>query len=268
MEQFIHYLLRHGYLFLFLFVFAEQVGFPLPALPVLLGMGALIGLGYFSFPTALGVAFAATLLADLIWFYLGRRRGHSIVHLMCRISLEPDICVRRMTDVFDRFGNCALILAKFIPGVSMIAPPLAGAARMQVWLFLLCDTAGTLLWAGTFLGLGVLFHDQLEVLADLAARLGYFLLVLLVVPAVAWIANKYYQRRRFLRQLAADRISPEDLRDKIEAGEPLLVVDLRHSYELEQEAATLPGAVRIPPDELEFRRQELPRDRDIVLFCT
>lgn len=268
MSSLIQYLLRHGYLFLFLFVFAEQIGFPLPALPVLLGMGALIGLGYFSFPAALGVAFVATLLADLVWFYLGRRRGHAIVHLMCRISLEPDICVRRMTDVFDRFGNCALVLAKFIPGVSMIAPPLAGAARMRLGLFLLCDALGTVLWAGSFLGLGVLFHDQLEELADLAGRLGWFLLVVLAVPAAAWIAHKYYQRRRFLRQLETERIGPEELRGKIEAGEPLLVVDLRHPYEVEQAAATLPGAVRIPPDELEARRLELPLDRDIVLFCT
>ena len=268
MSSLIQYLLRHGYIFLFLFIFAEQVGFPLPALPVLLGMGALIGLGNFSFPAALAVAFVATLLADSFWFCLGRRRGHSIVHLMCRISLEPDICVRRMTGVFGRFGNCALIVAKFIPGVSMIAPPLAGAARMRVWQFLLCDSIGTLLWAVLFIGLGVLFHGQIEELADLAARLGSFLLVALAAPAAAWIAYKYYQRRRFLRQLAAERISPEELRGRIEAGEPLLVVDLRHPYEVEQAAATLPGAVRIAPDELEARRLELPLDRDIVLFCT
>jgi membrane protein DedA with SNARE-associated domain len=268
MEQLIHYLLRHGYLFLFLFVFAEQIGFPLPALPVLLGMGALIGLGYFSFPAALLAAFVATMAADLTWYALGRRKGHAIVHLMCRISLEPDICVRRMTGVFDRFGNCALLLAKFIPGVSMLAPPLAGAARMSPLRFATCDAAGTVLWAGSFLGLGYLFHDQMGTLAAWAAQLGYSFLVLLVAPALAWIAGKYWHRRRFLRQLAADRITPEELHAKLQAGEPLLVVDLRHAYEIEQEPATLPGAVQIAPDELESRHQELPRDRDIVLFCT
>ena len=261
-------MLRHGYAVLFAWVFAEQIGLPIPAIPILLAMGALAGSGRFSLPSALLVGVVASLASDIIWYELGRHRGHSVLNLLCRISLEPDSCVRRTENIYARHGARALLFAKFLPGLNTVAPPLAGMFRMRLGRFLLCDGAGALLWVGTFTGAGYLFSEQLERIATLALHLGTWLLVLLLGGLAAYIAWKYIQRRRFLRQLHIARITPEELKQKLEAGEEIVVVDLRHSLEFEGDTVKLPGALHLLPDELEHRHQEIPRDRDIVLYCT
>jgi len=142
MEEIISFLLRHGYWVVFAFVLAEQIGLPLPATPVLLAMGALAGLGRLSFLHAFALSVVASLIGDCLWYWLGRKRGYSVLNLLCRIALEPDSCVRRTENVFSRFGAGALLFAKFVPGLSTAAPPLAGLFRMPLWRFLLSDTAG------------------------------------------------------------------------------------------------------------------------------
>ncbi|HLE04701.1 MAG TPA: DedA family protein, partial [Anaerolineales bacterium] len=154
MNEAFQFLLRYGYAVLFGFVFAEQLGLPIPAIPVLLAMGALVGAGHFSLAIAIPVALLAALLSDVIWYQLGRYRGPSVLNLICRISLEPDSCVRRTENVFASHGARALLFAKFIPGLSTAAPPLAGIFRMRLPRFLIWDGAGTLLWIGTFVGTG------------------------------------------------------------------------------------------------------------------
>lgn len=263
----IQFLLQHGYMFLFLFVLAEQLGLPLSAVPVLLAVGALAGHGRFSILVALLVAGIATLFADLFWFYLGRKQGAAVTRLLCRISLEPDSCVRRMDGVYDRYGACALVLAKFVPGLSLIAPPLAGNAGLPVWRFLACDGFGTLLWSGTFLGSGYVFDEQIEELAERVLRFGWYVLLILGLPLAAWIGWKYLQRRRFLHKIRTERITPDELLAKMENGEKLVLVDLRDSREVLQDGAVLPGALQLSPEELETRHGEIPRDRDVILYC-
>ena len=268
MNEAFEFLLRHGYAVLFGFVFAEQLGLPIPAIPVLLAMGALVGAGQFSLVIAIPVALVAALLSDVIWYQLGRHRGHSILNLLCRISLEPDSCVRRTENVFASHGARALLFAKFIPGLSTAAPPLAGIFRMRLPRFLVWDGAGTLLWVGAFVGTGYLFSTQLERIAAIALRLGAWLVAVLVGALAAYIGWKYVQRRRFIRKLRIARITPEELMRKMEAGEEIVVVDLRHSLEFEADGVSVPGALRFSPDELDRRHQEIPRDRDVVLYCT
>jgi hypothetical protein len=211
---------------------------------------------------------AGSLVADLTWFYLGRRRGHSILNTLCRVSLEPDSCVRRTEEVFARHGARSLVWAKFVPGLSTIAPPLAGMFRMRLAPFLAWDGAGALLWAGAFGGLGWLFSGQLEYVAQQAERLGGWLLVLLGAALAGYVGWKYVERQRFLRELRIARITPEELRQKLESGEEVTVVDLRGSLEFEAEAEKLPGAIHLHPNQLEARHAEIPRDRDVVLYCT
>ncbi len=268
MNETLQFLLRHGYAVLFGFVFAEQIGLPLPAVPILLAMGALAGTGEFSWALALLLAVLASLLSDLIWYELGRRRGHSVLNLLCRISLEPDSCVRRTENVFARHGGRTLLFAKFVPGLSIAAPPLAGMFRMRLSRFLVWDGTGGLLWAGAFTGAGFLFSAQIERVAKLALRLGAWLVVLLVGALAAYIAWKYFERQRFIRRLRIARITPEELRRKLEAGEDIMVIDLRHSLEFEADSVRVPGALHVLPDELDRRHQEIPRDRDVVLYCT
>src|SRR5713101_7854818 len=168
MHHFVDFLLHHGYSVLFAFVLAEQIGLPIPALPMLLAMGALAGAGRLSFAAALALAVAASVSADTIWYWMGRKRGYAVLNLLCRIALEPDSCVRQTENVFSRFGAGSLLFAKFVPGLSTAAPPLAGLFRMPLPRFLLADTAGAAIWVLTFSGVGYIFRAQLEEAAEYA----------------------------------------------------------------------------------------------------
>lgn len=268
MNESIQFLLRHGYVVLFLWVFAEQVGFPIPSIPFLVAVGALAGAGKLNFAFAAAVAVLASLLADLLWYETGRRRGHSVLHQLCRISLEPDSCVRRTENVFARHGALSLLYAKFVPGLSTATPPLAGMFGLRLWRFLLFDGLGALVWMVAYAGPGYLFSDQLEHVAAYASGLGTSLVAIVVGGFSAYILWKLVQRQRFLRELRIARITPEELKQRLEAGEDIVVVDLRHSMEFDADGVTIPGALRLLPEEFDLRHQEIPRDRDVVLYCT
>lgn len=268
MNETLDFLIRHGYTVVFLWVLAEQVGLPLPAIPFLLAAGALAGAGNLSPGIILALAVAASLLADLLWYGLGRSKGSAVVRLICRISLEPDSCVRRTEDMFARHGAASLLVAKFIPGFNTVAPPLAGVFRMKPSRFLLYDSAGAALWVGTFVGAGWLLSDQVERALEVASELGTGLLAFLAALGAGWIGFKIVQRRRFLRQIEIDRITPESLKEMLERGERPTVVDLRHSVDFEAEPRTIPGATYLPLEEIDLRHGELPRNREVVLYCT
>jgi len=262
------FLIQHRYPLLFAAVLAEQLGLPVPAAPLLLTAGALAGMGKLDLWSALALSGLACLLADGVWYEAGRRRGTRILAWLCRLSLEPDSCVRRTEDVFARHGARTLLVAKFVPGLSTIAPPLAGITGMSVWRFVACDGAGALLWAGTYLALGAVFDRQLEALARGIEALGGNLLGAGVVLLAVWLGFKWIQRRRFLRRLRLARITAEELKSKLDGPEPVVVVDLRHPLDFAADPVTVPGALRFSTDDLKSRHQEIPRDREIILYCT
>jgi membrane protein DedA with SNARE-associated domain len=264
----VSFLVQHGYLFLFVAVLTEQAGLPIPAVPVLLAVGALAGLGRFSLGTAAGVAVAACLIADFAWYRLGRSYGSSILRLMCRISLEPASCVRRAENVFTREGGRTLLYAKFVPGLSTVAPPVAGLARMSALRFLLWDAAGSVIWTATFLFLGFVFSRQIERVAEAAAAFGVRLGVAVVGGVALYVIWKLDQRRRLLKELEVARIDPGELFELMRSGRDVVVVDLRNALERDEDPVTVPGALVLAPEELELRHQEIPRDREVVLFCT
>ena len=263
------FLLRHGYLFLFAVVLVEQGGLPVPAVPVLLAMGALVGMGVFSLPACLAVTVAACLIADLAWYGLGRRYGSSILRLVCRIALEPDSCVRRTEDVFARQGTRALLYAKFVPGLSTVVTPVAGLARLGPGLFLLADTAGAAVWSATYLLVGYVFRAQIEKVAEGLRLFGMRVVAAVVGGLALYVIWKLDQRRRFMRDLEIARIGPDELLALMQSGrEDVVVVDLRNALERGEDAAAVPGAIVLSPDELDERHHEIPRDRDVVLYCT
>src|SRR5580704_15546364 len=157
MNHSLEFLIHYGYLVLFGWVFAEQIGIPIPAIPVMLAAGALAGTHRINPAAALALAITAALCADMIWYELGRRKGIRILQFLCKISLEPDSCVRRTENVFARNGAKSLLVAKFVPGLNTAAQPLAGIFRMKFWRFLVFDSAGAILYVGTFFGLGFAF---------------------------------------------------------------------------------------------------------------
>ena len=268
MHRTLEFLLHHGYVVLLAWVFAEQVGLPIPSMPLLLAAGALAGTGRMSFFASLFCAVLAALAADMLWYQLGRRRGIKILQFLCKISLEPDSCVRRTEGVFAKQGARSLLLAKFLPGLGTVAPPLAGIFHMRAPRFLLFDGLGSMLWAGTFLGLGYIFSGQIERIAEHLASLGGWLLVLIVAALASYISYKFIARQRFLRELRIARITVDELKEKIDAGEELVIVDLRHSMDFEADPETIPGAFRMDAKELEEKNDRLPRDREVILYCT
>lgn len=268
MHTTIEFLSRHGYLVLVSWVFVEQIGLPIPSIPILLAAGALSGAGRLSLPVALLYCVLAAMTADSIWFQLGRLRGIQVLRLLCRVSLEPDSCVRRTEDLFSRRGERTLLFSKFLPGLNTVAPPLAGVVHMRLWRFLLFDALGTLLWAGTFLGLGYAFTGEIEQLAARAESLHGWALAIVVAGIVGYIAYKLIRRQRFLRELRTARIGVDELKARIDSGEGLVIVDLRHALDVAADPETIPGAFRMDADDLQNKMDSLPRDRDVILFCT
>jgi membrane protein DedA with SNARE-associated domain len=268
MHRIVEFLLHHGYVVLLAWVFCEQAGVPVPSLPLLLAAGALAGSHQLNFFASLFVVGLAAVSADSIWYQLGLRKGIKILQFLCKISIEPDSCVRRTEGIFSKEGARSLLFAKFLPGLSTVAPPLAGIFHMRMRRFLLFDFLGSLLWGGTFLGLGYLFSGQIERIAEDAASLGGWLGVILVATLASYLGYKYIKRRRFMRELRIARITVEELKEKIDAGQDIAIVDLRHSVEFEAEPETIPGAFRVDAKELEEHDDRLPRGREVVLYCT
>ncbi|HEU5350644.1 MAG TPA: VTT domain-containing protein [Terracidiphilus sp.] len=263
-----HDLLLYGYLMLFAWVLVEQLGIPLPATPVLLAAGALAAQRQLSFSGALLVAVLASLLADVTWFFIGRRYGHHVFRVLCRLSLEPTICVRRTQDSFGRRRAVTLLFAKFVPGLATLAPPVAGGNGMRFSFFLLFDGMGAFLWVGTLLTVGRIFGAALERDQSLLNWVGRFSGVLLLAAVVGFIVARLVRRRHFLRKLAEARLEPAELKKLLDAGEPVFIVDLRHPLELLPDPFTLPGALHLSPEALAARIAEIPHDRDVVLYCT
>ena len=268
MEEVLDFIIRYKYWVLFGFVFAEQIGLPLPALPFLLAAGALVRTDQLHLGVALAIAVAASALSDFLWYELGRRRGIRVLNLLCRISLEPDSCVRRTEDLFARHGARSLLVAKFLPGYNTVAPPLAGIFGMRLSRFLIYDALGALLWVTAFGGLGYAFGEQLEELVESIRSWGANFGGLLFASLAAYILYKYVQRQRFLRELRIARITPRELAERLAGGEDIVVVDLRHSVEFEAEPESIPGALHVPVEEVGERTGEIPQSREIVLFCT
>ena len=263
-----HILLTYGYVLLFAWVLVEQLGIPLPATPMLLAAGALSADGPFSFFLALVFGVVATLIADSAWFRIGRRHGHQVLRLLCKLSLEPTTCVRRTQDSFGRRRGVLLIFAKFVPGLGLLAAPVAGQNGMAFSAFLFYDGLGTSLWIGALLAVGRFFGDLLKRNASLLNWAGRFSGALLLLGIVGFFLMRLYRRRAVLKKFAAARLEPADLKHQLDLGDPVYIVDLRHPLELVPEPFTLPGAQHFSPDALAARHQEIPRDRDVVLYCT
>jgi membrane protein DedA with SNARE-associated domain/rhodanese-related sulfurtransferase len=261
-------LITYGYLLLFAWVLVEQLGIPLPATPILLAAGALSAEGQISFPLALLAALAGSLTSDTAWFLIGRRYGHHVLRILCKLSMEPTICVRRTQDSFGRRRQVTLMIAKFVPGLATLAPPVAGQNGMSYAEFLFFDAIGASVWFGILLAVGRLFGDALKRDPSLLNWAGRFSGALLLLGILAFFGARVIRRRMVLKELVSARLEPEELKRQLDAGELVCIVDLRHPLELLPDPSTLPGAIHFSPESLAARHLEIPRDRDVVLFCT
>ncbi len=268
MNQIIHSVAQHGYLLLFAWVLAEQLGLPVPAAPVLLAAGVLSGMNKLSFGVCVAIALLACTLGDWVWFLLGRRYGTKMVNQLCRMSLEPDTCVRKTSNVFDKHGPAALLLAKFMPGIGTVSIPMAGNSAMNIQTFALYDFAGCGLYVLTLIGAGLLFTGSVEKVRALTVHAGSLGVAVVIAAAVGLVGRRVRERRRFRRDLTMSRIVPSDLLAMLQTGKNPYVVDLRHPLDFLPYPQLIPTAVRITPENLLKQAAEIPRDRDIILYCT
>jgi membrane protein DedA with SNARE-associated domain/rhodanese-related sulfurtransferase len=267
MNETLQFVVRHGYFLLFAWVFVEQAGLPIPSAPLLLAAGAVSGMHQMNLGAAMALAVAGALASDSMWYEIGRRKGVRVLQLLCRISLEPDSCVRRTQVSFTRNGPRVLLGVKFIPGLNAMAAPLSGIIRMGWRKFLLFDVMGALAWVSAYMIAGYVFSGQLEHVAASASYFGRWLLVFLLAAFAGYILWKYYNRQKFLKNLKIARITPEELKEKMDAGEDIIIVDLRHALDFDANPETIPGALHVDAAELEEAYEVIPRDREIVLFC-
>ena len=246
----------------------EQLGIPLPAVPALLATGALAATGRVNLWLVIGAIVVVTLPVDLVWYELGRRRGARVLSGLCRLTLEPDVCVRRTQNLFMRHGVRTLLVAKFLPGLTTVLPPLAGVFGVSRLQFALFDVAGSVLWAGFWMGLGFAFSEAIEQVLIRVANLGRAAGLVVGAALIAYVLLKYLRRWIFLRRLRIARITPEELRRKLEAAEDTTIIDLRTALDVAAVPYAIPGSRWIPAENLDDRLSDIPRDRELVLYCS
>jgi len=259
---------QYGLLLVFGNVLIEQIGLPIPAAPTLVIAGALAVEGKLSAWATFGAAFAACTIGDVAWYLAGRLYGRRVMRLLCRISLSPDSCVRQTENHFERWGGSALVLAKFVPGLSGIAPPLAGATRLPWSTFLFLNSLGVVIWAGVAIGAGMLFHAQIDHLISRMEGLGSWALATLALLLSCYVALKWWERRRLHEMLRVARITAEELNKLIEGGEKPVVVDVRSPVAREGDRRFVPGALVMDLAEVEENLERLPIEREIVFYCS
>lgn len=246
-------------------VLLQQLGLPIPAVPTLMLAGALAASGRIGFASALSIAVLASLVADLVWFWAGRRYGYPVLRLLCRISLSPDTCVRQTEGIFERWGFYSVVVSKFVPGFSTVAPPIAGALGMSVRAFTLASTASALLWAGAAMVVGLIFAQQIEaVVAWISTHVPLAGLVAIVLVA-AYALVKVAQRYRTARFVAASMITVAELRERLASEPRPFLIDVGSSL-AHKARAHIPGAVLLDLDAI-AHADDFPGDRDIVVYC-
>ena len=263
----------HAYAILFGWVLLEQAGVPVPSAPVLLAAGTMSAAHRLHVALVLPLILLACLLADSVWFFLGRRYGTGIVNLLCKLSFEAATCVTRTQGSFSRRGAVTLLFAKFVPGFNTMAAPLAGQSGMSYGRFALYDMAGSLGWASAWLFGGRFVGDLLRRRADLFHSLGHYAVAVVLLMVAGVLLWRYARRMKFLRELQGLRLEPAQLLAMMDDAElaghqPPFVVDLRHPLDVLSDPLILPNALRIGPEELKERHTMIPRDRDVVLYCT
>jgi len=266
MDAFSDLLGTHGVLIVFVAVLAERLGPPIPSAALLVVAGALGALGRLSLPGAALMSIAANLLGDAVWMWAGRRLGFRVMRVLCRISVSPDSCVQQSEGLFTRWGWLSLVAAKFVPGVSVIAPPMAGALGMPWRRFLLWDTAGAFLWTALYVALGAAFstqiHEVLATLADAGAKAAMGIaLVAIVALVVRWL-----RRRAGLDASGIGRIAAEELAELLAAGRPLTLVDVRGPL-ARQASAPIAGALPVGLDGLSAVASRLGAE-EVVIYCS
>lgn len=258
---------HHGYLIVFLIVFAEAAGLPAPAALSLIAAGAAAATHFLSPPAVLVTAITAMMLGDLLLFILGRYTGWTLLGFLCRLSLNPETCILRSAETFYKRGRLALIFAKFIPGLNSMAPPLAGSMRMKTAQFLRLDFLGTSLYVLAYAALGFIFHNFVAKIIRGLQSAGHAFAELIVFAVIVFIIYRIVEFRRHRITEVVPRIEVAELAKRLLAHDVVLIDVRSHGY-YDPGAARIVGSIRIEPNQLPEELKSLPKDKDIYVYCT
>jgi membrane protein DedA with SNARE-associated domain/rhodanese-related sulfurtransferase len=258
---------EQGLSLVFANVLLQQLGVPIPAEPTLVVAGSLAARGLLPLPRLVGVTWLAVLIADSTWYWMGRRYGNHVLRVVCRLALSPDSCVRNTEQTFTRWGLKSLAVAKFIPGFSMVAPPLAGAMGVKWGSFLVFDLLAAMLWSSVGIGTGLIFYRQVDRVLAALVGLGGWAPVAGAVLLAVFVGGKWVQRRRFYLSLRMARISVNELKRLIDGGASPVVFDVRTATARQREPQRIPGAIAFDLSQVDAVVAELPDEREVILYC-
>ena len=265
-----HWLGHLGYTGLFLCLFLEQIGLPVPGFAALIAVGAVLGNGTLEPGPCILVGTVACVLPDLAWYFVGRRSGNKVLFLICKLSWKPDTCVQKTAGAFVKTGPATLLFAKFVPALSVLGPPLAGLAKVRLPIFLAYDVAGTLAYVAIPLFLGSYVKRAYAVLTESAQSMYGplpWLLGLVVALVLIW---KFYTRWRYRQRLErglVQALQPGELKDMLEKKVPLTLVDIRNELSVRSKPVFLPGAKYLPYHALKKSAGRIRRDETVVIYC-
>ena len=261
-------LAQHGLSLVFANVLVAQLGLPLPALPMLIVAGALVGDGTLNVFALATVVMAASLLGDTPWYFAGRRYGYRVLRTLCRISIEPDTCVKQTENIFHRWGPPSLLVAKYVPGFSTVAPPLAGTMGLSLPRFLLYSAGAALLWAAVPVAAGFFFRAQVEAVLVSLQSMGTGALAVILAVILGYAGMKTIERYLLLRFLRMVRITVSELRAMIDGGSSIVLFDVRSSLAREAEPRMIPGAILVELDNVESMLEHVPPEAEVVVYCS
>jgi membrane protein DedA with SNARE-associated domain len=268
MNEMSNLLAQHGLALVFVNVLLTQLGLPLPALPLLIVAGALIHDGQMAAMPLFAVAAFGSLMGDTAWFYAGRRYGYRVLKTLCKVAIEPDTCVKQTENIYERWGAPSLMLAKFIPGFATIAPPLAGAMRLTLPVFVAYSVVGALLWTGAAVIVGLLFHTQVDWVIQKLSDMGGGAALVLGSVLVFYLVVRWIERVLFIRLIRSVRITVEELRELM-SREPLpMILDVRAPSARRMDPRRIPGALAVDFATPDAQLAREAHEREVIVYCT
>ncbi len=269
MNHFFSLIAHHGYLFIFGVVFSESIGLPVPSALALVAGGAAAAGGSLQIPVLIPLAVGAMLLGDTLLFVLGRYMGWGLLAILCRLSINPESCILRSAESFYKRGKLTLLVAKFIPGVNTMAPPLAGSMKMRPWQFLRLDFVGVSFYVLAYGTLGYLFRDFLAAITRGLQAAGRVFSEVLLFGAIVYIGYRIwvYQKNKVYKLVP--RIQVQELARRLsqDSGD-VIVVDVRSHGYYDPKAERIKGSIRLEPNNLLEELKNLPREKDVYVYCT
>jgi membrane protein DedA with SNARE-associated domain/rhodanese-related sulfurtransferase len=263
---------QYGPALVFLNVLAGALGLPVPAMPALVLFGAMAAMHPGSIgqqvAPVLGLSVIAMLIGDSVWFMAGRLYGGNTLKTLCKLSLSRDTCVKKTERFFGRWGVRVLAVAKFVPGLSLVSVPLAGAMGTPYRQFVGFDGIGAALWSGTGLLIGVLFAPQIDMMLAGASRLGRFALVVVAVLLLVYAAYRWQRRRQLIKKLANARITVDDLYRAMANKPPPVVFDIRSEEKRKLDPFIIPGALFADERKLDEILAKYPPEQKLVIYCS